>query len=353
MTETDLLVVGPATRSTGGISRYVSEQRARLPDSIAVRVYDDGTGSAVWPLWRRLLVTLWAMLRFPFRRRPDVVHVHTSQALSFYRATWYVVVAALCWRRPVLVHVHGSNFDEFVATESRVVRAVQRVTFGLVTRVIVLSDGWQTVLAERVESEKLTVLPNAVDPTEYDPEYDPTPPVVAFVSNHIDRKGIRELVTAVERVDADLGVRLAGTGPLSALAERLAAEHDHVEYLGYTSEAEKRRLLDSATLYALPTHAEGLPIALLEGMAGGNAVVTTDVGAIPEVVDEDSGWLIEPGDVEALASVLRTVDADPQRAAEMGRHNRALVEQQYAWSVVVDRLTDLYRSLHDASGQSR
>jgi len=348
MEQIELLVVGPAKQTTGGIARYLSEQRRRLPDDISVRVYDGGTNSRTGSgaLLLTLLTTLWAAIRFPFRRRPDVVHVHTSHRLAFYRASWYVFIAGVLWRRPVVVHIHGSSFDEFARDDSPVAFGTQKLNFGIADRVISLSDYWRTVLSERVSESKLVVVPNAIDPDEYEPSYNIDPPVATFVSNHIKRKGIRELVAAIDRLDdPDFRIEIAGSGPLSHLAEDLAADSPAVTYRGYVSETEKRRLIEQSNLYVLPTYAEGLPIALLEGMAGGNAVLTTDVGAIPEVVDKKSGWVVPPGDVDALTDALREFSENPRATADMGRHNRRIVEDRFAWPVVVERLTDIYRSI--------
>jgi len=354
MAELALLVVGPATRATGGVARFLAEQRRRLPDEVAVEVHDNAAGLA--PSGGRLgtaLASLRAMAGFARRRRPDVVHVHTSHGLAFYRSSWYVFVASVLWRRPVVVHVHGSSFDTFAADTSPLAVGFQRLTFGLADRVIALSEGWRDVLADRVDDAKLVVVPNAIDPEEYRPCYGADPPVVAFVSNLIERKGVRELVAAVERLDGgDLQVRIAGDGPLAPLVADLAERSSNVDYRGYVTEAEKRRLVETASAFVLPTHAEGLPIALLEGMAGGNAVITTDVDAIPEVVDERSGWLVPPRDVDALLGALRAFAAEPGRAEAMGRHNRAIVEERFAWPVVVDRLLAVYRSVTGAADPS-
>jgi len=352
-----VLLVGPSGRDTGGIARYLTEQRRRLPDEFDVRVHDNGVRSrdgdgALAAAALAVLATLRAWVGFPFRRRPDVVHVHTSDGVAFYRASWFVVVAAVIWGRPVVVHVHGSSFDEFVASASPLAAGAQWLTFGLADRVVSLSEHWREVLSARVADSKLVVVPNAVDPDEYDPDYGADPPAAVFVSNHVERKGIREFVAALDRLgetepfdEADARVEIAGSGPLADLAADLADRAPNVTYRGYVSESEKRAMIESASLYVLPTYAEGLPIALLEGMAGGNAVLTTDVDAIPEVVDDDSGWVVEPGDVDGLTAALEDWTADPGAAAAMGRHNRAIVEERYTWPVVVDRLTDVYRSL--------
>ena len=350
MSDLDLLIVGPAGHDTGGVARYIDEHRRILPSDIRPRIYDVATPRGSGPEWflRATALALADAIRFPFRRRPDVVHVHSSHYFSFFLSAFYVLFASLVWRRPVVIHVHGSSFDEFVETASGPVAALQSVVFGASDRVVVLSQYWQEALAGRVAAQKMVILPNAVDPDEYDPDYDAETPHVAFVSNHLARKGIGELTAAIEDLLAeglDFRATIAGDGPLSKHAETLAAERERVSYVGYVSEADKRDLLSNASIYALPTYAEGLPIGLLEGMAGGNAVVSTRVAAIPDVVDAESGELIEPGDEEALRAALRRLVESPEIVERAARRNRELVESTYSWGHTAERLATLYDDL--------
>jgi glycosyltransferase involved in cell wall biosynthesis len=104
-------------------------------------------------------------------------------------------------------------------------------------------------------------------------------------------------------------------------------------------------------VFVLPAHAEGLPIAMLEGMAGGNAIVSTTVGSIPEVVDERSGILIEPGDVEGLTDAIGELIASPERTGRMARRNRELIEAEYSWATATDRLEEMYAECEDDTGR--
>lgn len=351
MTTTDLLVVGPAGYDTGGIARYIAEQRRQLPDDVAVTVHDtsvpEGSGRA-WFLVG-VIASLYDAARYLLRSPPSVVHVHSSQGLSFLRKSFYVFVSSLVWRRPVVLHVHGPTFDEFVADASLPVGLYQRAVFAASDVVIVLSEYWRRVLESSVDSADLVVLPNAVDPSEYTPRYGVHPPGVAFISNHVSRKGVREFVDAIDALQADddleFHVTIAGTGPLAHHAERLADRHDDVEYCGYVSEERKRSILDESSIYVLPTHSEGLPIAILEGMAGGNAVVSTAVGAIPDVLDDENGVVVEPGDADALEAGLRKLLVRPDRVETMGRTNRETVCECYTWSRISSDLTRLYNRL--------
>jgi glycosyltransferase involved in cell wall biosynthesis len=144
------------------------------------------------------------------------------------------------------------------------------------------------------------------------------------------------------RSDAEFRVTIAGKGPLSEEVEELASRHQHVTYAGYISEAEKRRLLASGAVFVLPTYAEGLPIAMLEGMAGGNAIVSTAVGSIPEVIGEENGTLVEPGDADGLADALEDMLRSPDRTEQMARRNRELIEEKYSWAEATDQLERAY-----------
>lgn len=345
----DLLIAGPASRDTGGVARYVVEQQRVLPDDIEPRVFDIRTppGSG----WRRFLIaallSLIDAVRFPFRSRPDVLHVHTSYGFAFYRASYYVLVGKLLWKRPVVLHIHGSEFDTFLQTERGLRRRWQTATLRRADRVVALSAYWKDVLRERVPPHRILVVPNAVDPNQYKPTF-PEKPTITFVSNLIERKGVQEFVQAIDALQKNgsppFSVEIAGDGPLADEVESLAESYDSVSYHGYVSEERKRELLDNGSIFVLPTHAEGLPIALLEGMAGGNAVVSTRVGSIPEVVGAENGAVIEPGDPEVLTATLQEL-LDTQAYSTMGRQNAATVEQTYSWDVVSDRLATTYREL--------
>lgn len=347
----DLLLVG--TFAGGGINQYVERQRDQLSPRFDVSVYDMVSGQdcsgRLWFLTAAFRA-LVAALQFPFRTPPDIVHVHTSHQYSFYRASFYVLVAKLWWRRPVVLHVHGSSFDVFLQNARFPGRLWQSAVFAACDRIIVLSEYWREVLAERADPSKIVVLPNAVDPALYDPVYGTDPPRIVFISTLVKRKGVSELVeslrTLLDESDIDIAVDIAGDGPMREPVNRLACEREAVTYHGYVSEMKKRELLNRGTVYVLPTHAEGLPIAILEAMAAGNAVVSTTVGSIPEVVTSARGELIEPGQTGALTDALASMLANPDHVASMGRRNRRIIAEQYSWDQVTDDLIDVYRQSH-------
>lgn len=350
----ELLVVG--TFAGGGIHMYIEEQVERLQGRVSVDTHDmdsppmgDGTARFV----RGVFLGVVALLSFPFRNRPDIVHVHTSHQYSFYRAAPYVLYAQYVWDVPVIVHVHGSSFDTFMQTDSRLVAWLQGAVFAASDEILVLSEFWKDAVSVRADPDKIRVLPNAVEPARFPVtpsrigDEEGTPHIV-FLSNLIERKGVCELVETLEELarahPGQFRASIAGTGPLRDSIEELANAHEEITYLGYVSEERKRSLLAEGSIYVLPTYAEGLPIAMLEGMAGANAIVSTGVGSIPEVIDENRGILIEPGDVDGLTEALATLITAPERRREMAANNRRAVETDYSWDAVRDELLSIYRS---------
>jgi glycosyltransferase involved in cell wall biosynthesis len=349
-TALDLSVLVVGTFGGGGIHHYVDTQVEQLDGYVDVDTHDMGmppVEAGPTRLLQGLLLGLAGVLRFCGRSRPDVVHVHTSHSISVYRSAFYVCFAKHVWGVPVILHVHGSSFDEFVATDSSLVAAVQRRVFAATDTVIVLSEYWKDVVARRTAPEKIRVLPNGVEVDAFTADPTAETPHVVYVSNLMERKGVAELVTAVDRLcerGHDVRVSIAGDGPLSAQVEALAEDRDAVTYLGYVSEAKKRSLLADGSIYVLPTYAEGLPIAMLEGMAGGNAIVSTAVGSIPEVIDDERGLLVQPGNADDLLDALETLVTDAERRQRMARANRRAVEAEYSWAKLTDELLSIYET---------
>jgi glycosyltransferase involved in cell wall biosynthesis len=119
-----------------------------------------------------------------------------------------------------------------------------------------------------------------------------------------------------------------------------------VEFLGWIDGAAKAQALAEATVYALPSYMEGLPMGVLEAMAVGLPVVATTVGGIPDVIEDGvTGLLIEPGDQDGLARALSLLLSDAALRHRMGAAARAVVEEGYTPQRIVPMIESLYRTL--------
>jgi glycosyltransferase involved in cell wall biosynthesis len=126
---------------------------------------------------------------------------------------------------------------------------------------------------------------------------------------------------------------------MRAELEQMIAERklgDVFVLAGPRPQDEVARMMAEATLFVLPSiiasdgQMEGIPVALMEAMASGRAVVSTAISGIPELVEHGTnGLLVQPGDAEALANAMKTLLEDPQRAREMGARGREKVRAEF------------------------
>ena len=194
------------------------------------------------------------------------------------------------------------------------------------------------------------VLPNAV-PLPPPSGLLPEPGRILFLGRLDRAKGVFDLLAAgallAPRFPA-LRLVFGGEGDAVALRRRALdlGIGDRLELPGWLGPRERDEQLARASVFCLPSHAEGLPMAMLEAMAAGRAVIASSVGGIPEtIVDGDNGLLVPPHDEPALARALAQVLGDDALRARLARGARATVEQHYSTEVVCGRLSALYREL--------
>lgn len=165
------------------------------------------------------------------------------------------------------------------------------------------------------------------------------------------QKGQVHIPAAVAALRADypdLRVVLAGDGESRAEIEREIAHHgvaDQVSLYGWASNEEVRRLIAKGRIFLLPSYAEGLPIVLMEALALGRPVITTSIAGIPELIDEQCGWLVSPGDENALVVAIRQALSLPrERLDEMGRAGRNRVARLHDIHTLAETLEALFRT---------
>lgn len=174
------------------------------------------------------------------------------------------------------------------------------------------------------ESNTIVTNPNGIDLDGYTAQNPPETTQVLYLSKLGRKKGILELIRAWEQVEhqhPDATLRIAGSGPLKAEAEQLVDTLGlrTVQFVGFVADDRKRQLLAESAIFVLPTYIEGMPLTILEAMASGCAVVSTDTYGVRDVVEDGkTGVLVEPGNEEQLARALIDRLADPAGTVAFG-----------------------------------
>lgn len=142
---------------------------------------------------------------------------------------------------------------------------------------------------------------------------------------------------------------IVGSGPARSDIEGAMARAGigtHVIMTGRLPDAELHGWYEGASVFVHPTLYEGSSLVTLEAMAHGKPVIATRAGGLPDKVRPGvNGWLVEPGDVKALAGAVRDALEARSRFAEMGAHGREIVEQEFAWTMLIDQQMALYEEL--------
>ena len=341
-------MLGTAPRTRGGITAVIDAYRAaglfeRWPIDY-VATHCEGGAAAKLLAAARGLRRFLALLR---AHRRVLVHVHCASRASFWRKALFMAVAHAA-RCPVILHLHGGGFARFYEEECGLLgRWLVRRVLARAACIVAVSERWRNWLAQLQANPNLVCIPN---PVALPPAVVPRGPrnVVLFLGRIEPAKGIPELLDAFAGLRPGVPDALlvcAGEGDIEA-AERQARRlglGDAVRFPGWIDGEEKRAWLARAALFVLPSHAEGLPMSLLEAMAAGLPVVASAVGGIPDVVhDGVNGYLVAPGDRVALLRAMGRVLGDPQLGAALGAAGRAAMRARCAPARVLADLEGLY-----------
>ncbi len=335
-----VLMLGTAPEGRGGVAaqvRYVSTHRE---GSRLVKLDAAARG-------------FWQAATACFGDRPAIVHAHAASHTSFARKSLLLWLARAAGCQTIF-HLHGGGFRQFATVHSSALtRRWIRHTLERSSLDIALSEGWAGFVRGFAPRARVTVVPNAVPlPCAIDDRAEPGR--ILFLGRVEAAKGVAELIEAVALLAPHwpaLRLVLAGEGDLEvwrqAACERGIGEM--VELPGWLDSAARDEQLARAAVFCLPSHAEGSPMALLEAMAAGKAVVASRVGGIPEAVqDGENGLLAPPHEAAPLAAALARILEDALLQKRLGERARATVAQHYSTEAVCSRLAAIYNDLAGA-----
>jgi glycosyltransferase involved in cell wall biosynthesis len=290
----------------------------------------------------------YGLLRLHRRGVPTVATVHHPVAID----RDLDLAAATGLRRRLTLR----RWYAFTAMQARVAQRLDGIT--------TVSESSRTDIARLmgVPADGVQVVPVGIDPGVFRPPAErglrEPARVVVTTSADVPLKGLVHLLEALAKLRTERDVRLTvvGTarpgGPAHSALDRLGLG-DAVAFTGPVPQDELVRLLQTATVVAIPSLYEGFSLPAVEAMACGTALVTTDAGALPEVVGSHAGVQVPAGDVDRLAAALQLVLDHPSLRDQLGRAGRARVLSSFTWRRTAERTADWYAEVLDRRATDR
>ena len=287
----------------------------------------------------------WGLLRLTRAGIPTVATVHHPIAID--RELELAATRSLR-RRLTLRRWYG-----FTGMQARVAARLDAVT--------TVSENSRRDIATHMglPAEGIDVIPVGIDPDEFTPPpagqlRDPDS-ILVITSADVALKGLVHLLEALAKLRTERPVRLTVVGsarpggPAERALDRLGLRNA-VRFTGSVPEAELVDLLQRASVVAIPSLYEGFSLPAIEAMACGTPLVTTDAGALPEVVGDEAGLRVAAGDVGELTAALQLVLDSPALAEQLGRAGRRRVLDTFTWRATAERTAQWYAGTLERKG---
>jgi glycosyltransferase involved in cell wall biosynthesis len=360
-----VLIVGPTSPPIGGITTHVEALlghrfNAPVECSFVNTVKPEWAKRGVPFIQVAAIVVLVRVLVSLVGRRPHVVHIHTSSYAAFHEKSIAVLLGRIVGAR-VLLHMHGGGFKDFFLESSCFGRLYIRAVLRTCTRVCVLSQTWLRYFADElgVAEHSLRVIPNGVA-IPLLPRRSRNKRLRVLMFGHLrEYKGVGDFIEAIKIASPrypEVTFHHVGPEPVCSEATyykelaRDAGLDAVLRWEGPVPGSEKWDVLNSADVFVLPSHVEGLPIALLEAMGAGLPVIATPVGAIPEVVTHDvTGVLVPVGNPIALANAICRLIESPAERSVLAANGQAHIKRHFTF----DRTAGLLEQVYQEVGSNR
>lgn len=344
-----LCLVSPVPPPYGGIAHWTALISAYAKNRQDIIISQVNTA----PTWRsihqtgifirsiggslQLLLDIVKLCSMLCGNRFDAIHLTTSGHLGVIR-DFSVAILSKIFRVPLVLHIRFGRIPVIASANSlewRLLRTVMRMS----SRVVLIDKATYEAVRAYSPMSRPELIPNCVNirslPADQSRNSHTTRSIL-FLGWVIPEKGVDELLSVWNRLRPQ-GWRLDFIGSCEpSYRKQLVRSHgtENVNFLGELPHDIAMRHMASCDLFVLPSHTEGFPNVVVEAMALGRAILATKVGAIPEMLADGAGVLVNPQDEHALEREMRALIFDSQARTGLGKAAKKKAESCYSIEAV-------------------
>lgn len=278
----------------------------------------------------------------------DIIHIHTSEPPSAIRKCAFMAIAKLA-RKKTIVHFHSFSPDTTIKGKYS---KLYKYLFSKADKVIALSKMWKDYINDTFNlGDKVQVIYNPCTAQVSEKEY-PKLKQILYAGTLNKRKGYSDLIKAFARIAdkyPEWKIVFAGNGEMeeaTALVKDLGVDKQ-VEFLGWVSGEGKNKAFKESSVFCLPSHAEGFPMAVLDAWAYSLPVITTPVGGIPEfAIDGVNVLLFTPGDIVALSEKMEQIINDIKLRGKLIAQSSSLAKDLFSIEAVTREMIKVYDNIN-------
>lgn len=335
-------MVGPNAESKGGIATVIGNFKEQYTDQ---QVFYLDTWEEKYK-YQAGLKAFWTIRKKVKRHRIDIVHFHVAQKGSFFRKA--LLAKWVRKKGRVVFHMHASQFDTFYESASPWLKRWIRKTLDQLDGLVVLSDEWRDYY-EMITKTTITVIENAVRAPKA-PNYNPNAKQIVTFGRIGQRKGSYDILKVAEQLGESfpqIEFVFYGDGEIAQVEEEIKQKQLHnVRVGGWVTAEMKVEVMRETLLHLLPSYQEGLPMAILETMAEGIPNLATNVGGIPQVLqDEQNGYMIQPADVPAMTTKLTAFLTNETKRKELSEAAFQMIQKNFSIDNYFTKWNQFYASL--------
>ena len=341
-----VLVVATSRKTRGGITSVVkAHKKGKQWKQYHCRWIethiDRGAVCKLFYLMRGLLTYIF------FLPTCAIVHIHTSEPPSALRKSMFMLLAKL-FRKKTIVHFHSFSPE---TTINGKLKKVYHYLFTNADVVIVLSELWKKYVNDTFElGDKVRVVYNPCTADISTQKYDKKKQIL-YAGTVNARKGYGDMIKAFAKIASDFPdwqIVFAGNGEVEQ-GMKLASESgikSQTVFLGWVSGVTKDKAFKEATIFCLPSYAEGFPMSVLDAWSYGLPVITTPVGGIPDVAQDDTNMLLfNPGDVNMLAKQMKRMIVDNSLRDKISKQSTLLASTTFNINTINKEIGKIYKEL--------